>query len=264
MAGSEESVRIEPLDLATAADRLAPADLSDRYGPFLPNLAVQALRAGGRASVAVDREAASVVGVLLTDPADATASVFTRSPAIAARLRAEAPTLAVYADHPLDGPSDRFVVGEADPAAVPPHRFRHPVRLASSADLTSVARLLGEAYGPAAERWVGVASADGERCVVAELRGAVVGAGWVLLCGGRARLHTLYVRPEFRRLGVATDLVAARLLLAARAGVRRAFSEVAERNTGSALASERAGLRPVGEIRLYAPLRGGPAVPTSA
>ena len=264
MAQGEEPVRVEPLDLVSATRRLADADLSDRYGAFLPSLAAQAVRAGGRASVAVGDDPPSVVGVLLTDPADATASVFTRSLAIATQLRAEAPTLAVYAEHPLDGPSERFVVGEADPGATPAHRFRHRVRLASPADLQGVGRLLGQAYGPAAQRWAEGASVDGERCVIADVGGAIAGAGWLLVCGERARLHTLYVRPELRRLGVATDLVAARLMLAARAGAHLAISEVAEQNTGSLLASQRAGLRPAGEIRLYAPLRPEATGPTSA
>ena len=71
--------------------------------------------------------------------------------------------------------------------------------------------------------------------------------------GAQARLHSLTVRAPHRRLGIGTDLLAARLLWARRMGCERILSEIARDNMPSQLIALRAGMRRVGEIYFHRP-----------
>jgi RimJ/RimL family protein N-acetyltransferase len=247
------------LEVASGARELAePPFLSRLFDPFLDRFARQAVAVGGR--VVVARESGRAVGLLLTDPEERTASLFARSGAAAQVLWPEAVGLATYAEVDLPAPREEYAIYAGRPGAGPAHRFRHPVHLLTDRDVERVAELLGEVYGSSPRRWLGIAPAQGEVGFLAEVDGRLAGVAWVLVVGGHARLHGLTVRPEFRRIGIGADLLAARLLFAAREGVGEAISEIAAANLPSRAVAEQAGMRPVGTIHLYSP-RPGPQAP---
>jgi len=225
--------------------------LSGPFDPFLGRFARMATEVGGRVLVA--RDAGRAVALLLTDPEDRTASLFTRSPDAARALWAETSGWATFAEVALPLPREEFIVYAARLDAAPQHRFRHRVRLLDPGDTEAVAELLHEVYGGAHLRWLGIARGAGEVGFVTEVEGRLVGVAWVLVVGGHARLHGLTVRPGFRRLGLGTDLLSARLLFAAREGARQVVSEIAVGNAPSRAIAERAGMRDAGRIYLYLP-----------
>jgi RimJ/RimL family protein N-acetyltransferase len=238
-----------PLVADEAADRLRGCDLSDWFNPFLVRFARETLGSGGRAVAALD--GSTVTGLLLVDPAERTASVFARRAEVARELAERSESPAFYAEVDLDGPREPFRIYVRTLGVEPPHRFRSAVRLLTPTVDPRVPDLLREVYGDSAERWLPVAHAEGERAVGAEVEGKLVGLAWVLVAGRDARLHGLTVRAEYRRLGIGTDLVLARLVYAHRLGARVALSEIADRNLASRATAERAGLRPVGRVYLY-------------
>lgn len=246
----------EPLRLEETGTLLEGADLSDWFNPFLPRFARETLRAGGEAVVA--REGDRVVGLLLAEPAERIASVFTRSRAIGEALRRDRPEVDVYAEVDLAGPRETLELRVARSTEAPGHRFRHPVRLLAGPELGRVAGLLREVYGDPAERWLAIAADEGERCFTVEVGGTVVGAAFALVAGPRARLHTLAVKASHRRLGVGTDLLFARLLYAGRAGARVVISEIAESNVASRALADRGGMARAGRMFLYARPQGRP------
>lgn len=246
--GSEPTVPVRPDD----ADRLLRnADLSAWFDPFLPRFAREAVRSGGVA--VVEMEGPRPAGLLLTDPIDRVASAFTRSRAVAERLARAAGGLPVYSEIELPGVAETFHIYVASLAQEPRHRFRHPVRLLTTKDSSRLGELIREVHGVAAEPWLEIAEDEGERCLGVEVDRRLVGLAWVLVAGETARLHGLAVRAEFRRLGIGTDLVVARLTYAFRRGARRALTEIADRNVASRATAERAGLRPAGRLFLVAP-----------
>jgi GNAT superfamily N-acetyltransferase len=244
-----EPISQRVLDLTEVETQLGGTDLSDWFHPFLPRFARETIRAGGRAVVATQRR--RVVGLGLTDPAERTVSVFARSRPIVEALAAEPSEAAVYAEVDLGGAREVFGVHVARLLAEPPHRFRHPVRLLAPSDLPRAAALLREVYGSSAERWLAIASEEGERGFGADVDGTLAGVGWVLVVGPHARLHDLTVRPGYRRIGVGTDLAFARLTYAWQAGARLALSEISEGNAPSRAIAERAGMRAAGRLFLY-------------
>ncbi|HYA11048.1 MAG TPA: GNAT family N-acetyltransferase [Thermoplasmata archaeon] len=244
------AVEFAALSLSESGDALTGIDLSDWFNPFVVPFAREAIGSGGQAVIA--RESGRVVGLQLTDPTERVASVFSRSGAVAeAFLREPGAEGGAYAEVDLVGPRELFAVHTLRLAELPPHRFRHRVRLLGPGELAAVDALLSEVYGSSSERWLAVAASEGERCFGVDVGGTLAGVAWALVAGPWARLHTLTVRPGFRRMGVATDLLFARLLFARHAGAREALSEIAERNLPSRAVAARAGMRPAGQLFLY-------------
>jgi len=244
-----------PLNAEEIGPKLERPDLSSWFNPFLSRFAQETVGSGGRALV---RESGGAVEALvLTDPTERTASVFARSGAWAETMTAATVDAAVYAEAELPRPREVFEIRSAAVAEIPRHRFRYPVQVVQGRTFDRVGPLLREVYGRYSERWPAAAQEAGEACLGVEADGRLVGAAWVLVVGRHARLHSLTVRPEYRRLGIGTDLLFARLLFARQAGAEQAISEISERNVGSRAIAERAGMLPKGRLFLYP--RPGPA-----
>ncbi len=228
---------------------LAGVDLSPRFGAFLPAFGSETLGAGGRSVLA--EEDGRPAGLLLVDPVDDLASIFTRFPHVAEVLLARRGPGPTFVEAELPRPRERFDVFAGPPTGAATHRFRHPPHVAGPEEMSRVVDLLREVYGRCNERWFASALAAGERCVAVDLEGTLAGAAWILASGSVARLHSLTVRAGYRGLGLGADLLAARLWLAHLAGAEEVISEISERNGPSRRLAERAGLRPAGAIFLY-------------
>jgi len=248
MNGPASAVDAIPADL----DALDRADLSPWFNPFLRYFASEAWRCGG--NVRVVREAGAVVSLMVSDPVERVASVFSRSRSIAEAWVRERGSLGMYSDFPFEPRGEVFEILLASlNADLPPYRFRHPIRPVTAGDLPAVLDLMREVYGMVNERWFEGLSDVPEAGFIAEAGGRVVGVGWISLVGTHARLHSLTVRATHRRMRLGTDLLFARLLWARRAGASDVLSEISERNDASRSIAARAGMRRVGEIYFYPP-----------
>jgi GNAT superfamily N-acetyltransferase len=238
-------------DLGPEDERaLTTADLSPWFNPFLAHFVRETLRCGGR--VQVVRGPEGLAGLRLDDPVENVASIFTRSSGVARSFAPGSGGRPTYSDLVLGGPSDRYYVyaGRLGPDT-PQHPFRHRVRPVEPGDRSRVLELMHELHGTADVRWFREAPSPEESGFLVQVGDRVAGAAWVAVVAGVARLHSLAVRPTFRRLGVGTDLLFARLLWARRAGARQVLSEISEANPASRRIAERGGMRPVGELFLY-------------
>ncbi len=239
-----------PLPPGGRLPRLPPGGLTRFFDPFLAHFASETLRGGGE--VDVYQGNGSLEAVTLRHPSLHLVSLLARSPAVGASIFRELGAFDVFAEYPLGQPIERFLIfsGPVDPSAGE-RPFRHLVRPARDADLPEVERIVREEVGPGEEGWLRSRPPANERGFVAEVGGRVAGVAWVSVVGSAARLHSLLVRPAYRRIGVGTDLLRARLGWAAGAGARTVLSEIAEGNGASRRLAEREGLRPVGEIFLH-------------
>ena len=191
-----------------------------------------------------------MAGLLLLDPAERVGTLFTDDRELAGQVAGSLHGLGLFAPFPLAAHAEPFRVlrGPAGPEDAA-HPFRHAVRRTRPEEYPRVGRLLHEIEGRLNPRWLdGVPPSEG--CLQVEYGGELAGAGWVSVVGAHARLHSLAVRPRYRRLGIATDLVRARKIWAYQHGARSVLSEIAAGNTGSLVPSERAGLSAIGEIFL--------------
>jgi ribosomal protein S18 acetylase RimI-like enzyme len=226
-------------------------ELTEFFGPFLRYFVAETARSGGEVLLANDE--GRVAGVLLGSEVERLGTVFSRSTATAEMLRDRHPGWSIFTERELSGPHDTFRVyrGHLDDLDMGP--LDHPIRAVEGGDLPAVRGLLERSDGPINPRWfTGIPSAT-EQGVVAEDRGRVVGVGWLSSLGGFARLHSLAVEPRYRRLGIATALVRARLRRARALGADSVISEIAEENGPSRAIAERLGFEVVGRMFLHAP-----------
>ncbi|MGD1100156.1 MAG: GNAT family N-acetyltransferase [Thermoplasmata archaeon] len=235
------------------AEELDRADLSPWFNPFLAFFLRETERCGGE--VRTVRENGTLAGLVISDPAERVASVFTRSPSVAeTAVRSRGP-YGMYSDFPFDPSSEPFdILATSSCADVPSHAFRHQIRPFSKADLPAVLDLIHEVYGPVNDRWFDGLPSPSETGFVAEVDGRVAGVAWISTVGTYGRLHSLTVRAPYRRMGLGTDLLFARLLWARRVGAEEVLSEISEHNVASLAVAARGGMRQVGRIFFHRPL----------
>jgi RimJ/RimL family protein N-acetyltransferase len=234
-------------------DGLDRADLSPWFNPFLLRFAAEARRCGGEARIV--RDGGSITGLMVSDPVERVATIFTRSRSVAESFVRGRGSSGMYSDFPFEPPGEPFDILFLSLTGDPPsHRFRHPLRPFSREDLPAALELMREVYGVVNDRWFQGLPTASEAGFVAQVEGRLAGVAWVSLVQRHARLHSLTVRAPYRRLGIGTDLVFGRLLWAHQNGASDAVSEISVRNLASRAAAAQAGMQPVGRICYYPPV----------
>ena len=236
-----------------SVEGLDRADLSLWLNPFLPHFVREAQRCGGEVRVA--RAAGGVEAVSVSDPVERVATVFSRSRSTAERFVRERGPYGMYSDFSFEPTAERFdILTVSLGSDAPSFHLRHLVRPLRPEDARPVLELMREVYGAVNERWYDGLPNPFETGLLAEVDGRLAGVGWVSTVGSHARLHSLTVRAPYRRMGLGTDLLFARLLWAQRAGAEEALSEISDQNIGSQAIAARGGMRRVGQVYLHRPL----------
>ncbi|MCI4326198.1 MAG: GNAT family N-acetyltransferase [Thermoplasmata archaeon] len=221
--------------------------LSEFFDPFLVPFAIDTLRVGGE--VWVSRSEVGIDGLFLYVASERFGSIFTLSPAIAEAFSTFHPGASIFSDFPFGPSSEVFGMYRASLDDSPdPHRYSHRVRAAEESDRDDVLGLMRNVHGVVDERWFASLLREGETCFVVDGASELAGTGWVSVAGRSARLHSLTVRPRYRRTGVGTDLWQARVAWARNAGARDVLTEISDHNLPSRAIAEAGGMRRVGEI----------------
>ncbi len=241
-----------PTPVAGPGD-LEGADLSPWFNPFLSHYASEARRCGGTAELV--RGVTGVEGLWVADGVERIGTIFSRSHALAERFVRDRGDLGVFADYLLSPNAEVFDIFRASLAPVrPTRRYRNVLRAVRPSDLPALCALLGEVCGPVNGRWFESVPWRTDSGFLAEVDGRLAGVGWVTVVRDHARLHSLTVRPPYRRMGIGTDLVAARLDLARRAGAKDVLSEISRGNVVSRRIALAVGFERVGEMYFHPPL----------
>jgi GNAT superfamily N-acetyltransferase len=255
-AGSARFAPVPGLERISEPDsvgRLVLRGLSEFFDPLLPAFTRDTFRAGGE--VWLSHSGGSVDGLFLYVESEKLGAAFTRSRPVAESFFALHPGSSTYADFPMGVRSEVFRLYEGSAVGNDfGHRFRHPVRPGAEGDRTEVLRLLRGVHGVVDDAWLTPMARDEEACFVVEGDGELAAAAWVSVSNAVGRLHSLSVRPRYRRTGMGTDLWHARMQWAAAGGARRVVTEISEHNVGSRAIAEAGGMRWVGQI-----YRSGPA-----
>jgi GNAT superfamily N-acetyltransferase len=234
---------------AAEATRLVLGALSEIFQPFLDRFVGEAVQ--GRGEVWVSEEKETVNGLLLFNQVERVGSIFTSDPTVARALYGLKDNVAVFSEFPLDAKAEVYQVFAAEPpGGTAHHRFTHVVRTARADEHPAIVRMLNEMYGQIDTSWLRTAAPSGEKCFVVEVAGELAGAGWASVVRSHGRLHSLSVRPRYRRVGIGTDLWHARMLWTWRAGARQVISEISEHNVASLAIATAGGMHPVGRMFL--------------
>jgi GNAT superfamily N-acetyltransferase len=232
---------------AAGLTALEGARLSREFDPFLPLFAAQTLRAGGE--VVEARVGGSVCGLLLFLPDERIGTLFATGPEeAAALLRLRGPG-EFFTERPVGevvATLDLFAADLVAGTPLPP--LLHAVRIARGEDAPALRDLARSIDGPLGVRWMEVLLGSGATPFLAEVDGEIAGVAWAERVRDRGRLHSLFVRPGFRGLGVGRSLVSARLRWLRWSGARRAVMEIDRQARDSRSIAERAGLRGAGPM----------------
>ena len=250
-------VRVEPDGVREVS---IPEGLS-WFGPYLGHFAREVLEVGGEAYVSL--EGGRVTGLYTYDGVEKTGAIYTRSRSVFDRFYRLRHFDSLFSEVGTGREGEVFVVHALDlRRRTVDHEFRHEVSVAAETDYEGVERFMARAHPGMNRAWVRVALRSGDRCVIARAGDGIAGVGWLSLVAGVGRLHSLYVAPKFRGMGIGGDILGARLLWLWSSGARMAFSEISRQNRPSSAIAARAHMTKASEVFLYSRMQGGkPSAP---
>jgi L-amino acid N-acyltransferase YncA len=220
------------------------------FDPILRHEAKEALDAGSEVLVSEDSNGERN-GLFIYDYYEATGTIFTKSREAFDRFFALKPSSYIFSELEVaEHPKEVWNIWQLDIDSAPlKHRFKHHVSM--DYDAGEIERFMAFAQPESNRHWVRVALKNGDKCFVVKIGDKIVGIAWMTIVGSMARSHGLYVEPQFRRKGMMTDNLHARLIYLRSKRVHTLINEIAESNLESSGHAENAGEKIVGKIFLY-------------
>jgi ribosomal protein S18 acetylase RimI-like enzyme len=228
MSGSEE-MKVTRVWNASDIDFVFPNGLSF-FEPYLRYFVKEILETGGEAYVSRASDG-TVSGVFMYDDFEKVGTIYTRSREVFDYFYELKPFNFLFAEMKTEVESevyDIYTVDLENLAVV--HRFSHEISIAEKEQRDEIERFMVSTHPGINPRWVNVALKNGDRCFTVRLSNEIAGLGWFSIVNGIGRLHSLYVKPQFRRIGIGEDILYARLLWLKLRHARSAFSEISRYN----------------------------------
>jgi len=228
------------------------------FTPYLSYYIREILRIGGEAYVSRS-SADTVSGVFIYDATEKTGTIFTRSRGVFDHFLELKPFDFLFSEIKSEHESEPYDIYTLDLENVAfSHNFRHEISVADHGRVDEVEEFMLQENPRMNRRWVRVAFDDGEKCFVVKLEDDFVGLGWLSIVNGIGRFHSLYVKPQFRGLGIGEDIFFARLLWLKSKHAISAFSEISRENPGSSRIALKGGMKVCGQIFQYFRTSTGP------
>src|SRR2546425_11192576 len=220
------------------------------FDPILHHEAKEALQAGGEIYVSQSPEGHKN-GLFIYDGYEATGTIFTRSREVFDHFYVLKPSSYIFSECEVtEHPKEVWNIWQLDIDKVPlNHRFKHHVSMENNVE--EIERFMAASQPETNRQWISVALKNGDKCFVVKIANRIVGIAWMTIVGGVARSHGLYVESQFRRTGIMTDNLQARLIYLRSRRVHTLINEIAESNLASSSYAAKAGEKIVGKIFLY-------------
>jgi GNAT superfamily N-acetyltransferase len=235
---------------ASDIDSMFPSGFSF-FEPFLQYFVKEVLEIRGEAYVSRTSEGA-VSGIFIYDGSEKVGTVYTRSREVFDYFCELKPFNFLFAEMRTEAESeiyDIYTVDLRDLAIV--HRFSHEISIADKGHVDEIEQFMVSTHPGINRKWVNVALKNGDRCFFVRLSNEIAGLGWLSLVNGVGRLHSLYVKPQFRRIGIGEDILYARLLWLKSKHARSAFSEISRYNLSCSRIAMKGHMRVSGQVFQY-------------
>jgi len=221
------------------------------FEPYLQYFVKEVLAIGGEAYVSRTSDG-SISGLLIYDDFEKSGMVCTRSRIVFdyfcglklfnflfSELKTEVES-EVYDIYSIDLENHDIV-----------HRFSYEILMAHNGQADEIERFMVQANPGINRRLVKVALKNGDKCFTVRLDKQIAGLGWVSFVKGVGRVHSLFVKPQFRKLGIGEDILYARLLWLKSKHARSAFSEISRSNFPSSRIALKAQMKVCGQVFQY-------------
>ncbi len=221
------------------------------FQPYLEYWIKETLEIGGEAYVS-ETEAGNGSGLFLYDDYEKAGSILTRSREVFDYFYKLKPSKSIYAELQTEHPKEIYDIHTVDlENNTLDHTFSHTISVADIEQVEEIRQFVLSTHPGTNPRWIDVALTNGERCITVRLGDEIAGVGWLSLVNGIGRLHSLFVKPRFRKLGAGLDILFARLLWLKSKHARMAFSEISVNNLQSSGISVRGGMKVSGQVYQY-------------
>jgi ribosomal protein S18 acetylase RimI-like enzyme len=227
-----------------------PEGLSSFSVPYLRYWAREALDLGGEVHVSRSLDG-EISGLFVYDNYEENGTIFTRSKEVFDHFFQMKSSGSVWSELQTDHPCYTYDILTMKLDGVDlEHSFKR--RVAIDTNIVEIERFMTltvhEVLNP---KWVRVALGNGDRCFVARIGNEIAGVAWLSLVDGVGRVPDLYVKPQFRRTGVAVDLFYARLIYLKSMRARSYFAEIAHDNEAGLKHALKVGMKISGQIFEY-------------
>ena len=221
------------------------------FQPYLEYWIKETLEIGGEAHVS-ETATGNGSGLFLYDDYEKAGSIFTRSREVFDYFYKLKPFKSIYAELQTEYPKEIYDIHTIDLEGNSlDHTFSHAISVADGQQVEEIRQFMLSTHPGTNPRWIDVALRNGDRCVAVRLGAEIAGAGWLSLVNGIGRLHSLFVKPRFRKIGVGLDILFARLLWLKSKHARMALSEISVNNLQSSRISARGGMSVSGHVYQY-------------
>lgn len=231
MSGSGE-VTVSRIWNTSDIDYVFPGDFSF-FGPYLEYHVKEILEVEGEAYVSRSSDG-KISGIFIYDVSEKTGTIFTRSRTVFDYFYQLKPFNFLFSELKTELESEVYDIYSIELEKFPvDHRFSHEISILNEKNEEELERFMVASHTGMNRQWVNVALRNGDKCFIVRLGSEIAGVGWLSLVNRVGRLHTLYVKPEVRKLGIGTDILYARLLWLKSKRARSAFSEISRYNISS-------------------------------
>ncbi len=233
-----------PIDLAT------PRDFSF-FEPYLQHFVSETLEIGGEAYVskAPDGE---ISGLFIYDDFEKAGTIFTRSREIFDYFYGLKPFSFLFAELKTEVESEVYNIHSINLENHDiVHRFSHEISMADDEQTSEIERFMVLAHPEINRKWTRAALKNGDKCFTVKLDSEIAGLGWASFVNGIGRVYSLFVKPQFRKLGIGEDILYARLLWLKLKHACLAFSEIAHDNYPSSRIAAKAQMTVCGQLYQY-------------
>ena len=243
-------MEVSKLSSASDIDPVFPEDFSF-FEPYLQYFVKEVLEIGGEAYVSRASDG-HVSGLFIYDDFEKSGTVYTRSKEVFDYFCGLKPFNFLFSELKTEVEKEVYDIYSTDLKNHDVvHRFSHEISMADDRQIGEIERFMVLAHPGMNRRWVRVALKNGDKCFAVRLDNEIAGLGWVSFVGGIGRIHSLFVKPQFRKLGIGEDILYARLLWLKSKHARSAFSEISRRNSPSSRIELKAQMRVCGQVFQY-------------
>jgi GNAT superfamily N-acetyltransferase len=243
-------MEVSKLSSAFDIDPIFPEGFSF-FEPFLRYFITEILEIGGEAYVSKTSDG-NISGLFVYDDFEKSGTVFTRSMEVFDYFYGFKPFIFLFAELKTQAESEVYNIYSIDLENHDiVHRFSHEISMADDGQTSEIERFMVLANPGINRRWTRVALKSGDKCFTVRLDSEIAGLGWVSFVSGIGRIHSLFVKPQFRKLGIGEDILYARLLWLKSKHARFAFSEIAHDNFPSSRIASKAQMMVCGQVFQY-------------
>jgi ribosomal protein S18 acetylase RimI-like enzyme len=243
-------MEVSKLSSAFDIDLVFPEGFSF-FEPYLQYFIREVLEIGGEAYVSTVSDG-SISGLFIYDEFEKSGSVYTRSREVFNYFCGLKPFNFLFSELKTEVESEVYDIYSIDLEKHDiVHRFSYEILMADDGQIGEIERFMVLAHPGMNRRWTRVALKNGDKCFTVRLDSEIAGLGWVSFVNGIGRIHSLFVKPQFRKLGIGEDILHARLLWLKSKHARSAFSEISHSNFPSSRIASKAQMKPCGQVFQY-------------